>query len=558
MRCRATRPLAAARHVATMICMLWAMAVGSGPVLAQSVPAAVYMPLPERPAIPPVMACGDLASRDFLGIAGAPTRISSAQVQTRDGGQEFCLVKGMIAPQIQFELHLPTRSYTGRYLQGGCGGACGVIYDHVLPSCDNRQAFGGAFAVSFNNSGHVGPEPFDTLWAAYAPQLREDFAYRAAHVVALASKQILSVYYGRPPQYSYFLGCSNGGREAMMEAQRYPDDFDGIVAGAPALWITAGVVRIIHESQVAQDAAGKPVLTPQATSLLHDAVIAACDGLDGLKDGQIDNPRACRFDPGQLVCKPGVTSGCISPQQADVIRKLYRGPVDRAGRALFFGGEPYGSELLWTGPGSFLVNGHALAANQIKFMIYGGRSHQDFDWRSWQPDEAALRDLLRAGGYYNANDPDLSAFKAGGGKLIMWQGEADNAGGSYLLLDYYQRVRDAMGGFAGTDPFMRVYMLPAVYHCTGGYIAYQHDMLGPVVNWVERGTSPGAVVGTAALADGTTRRRPVYPYPARAQYVGRGDINAADSFRAAPAPRVPDDHFDWLGADIIGGKPPVD
>jgi feruloyl esterase len=320
------------------------------------------MPLPERPAIPPVMACGDLASRDFLGIAGAPTRISSAQVQTRDGGQEFCLVKGMIAPQIQFELHLPTRSYTGRYLQGGCGGACGVIYDHVLPSCDNRH-----LAVLLRSASTIPATSAPNRSTRCGRPMRrncEDFAYRAAHVVALASKQILSVYYGRPPQYSYFLGCSNGGREAMMEAQRFPDDFDGIVAGAPALWITAGVVRIIHESQVSQDAAGKPVLTPQATSLLHDAVIAACDGLDGLKDGQIDNPRACRFDPGQLVCKPGVTSGCISPQQADVIRKLYRGPVDRAGRTLFFGANPMVRNCC--GPGRAVSSSTVTPSRQIR------------------------------------------------------------------------------------------------------------------------------------------------------------------------------------------------
>jgi feruloyl esterase len=134
-------------------------------------------------------------------------------------------------------------------------------------------------------------------------------------------------------------------------------------------------------------------------------------------------------------------------------------------------------------------------------MIYGGRSHQDFDWRSWQPDEAALKDLLRAGGYYNANDPDLSAFKAGGGKLIMWQGKPTTPADP-ICCSIIISACVMPWGFAGTDPFMRVYMLPAAYHCTGGYIAYQHDMLGPVVNWVERGTSPGAVVGTAALADG--------------------------------------------------------
>lgn len=516
-----------------------------------------FMPLPERAVIPPVMACADLPEHDLLRIEGAPARISEAIVETSDEGIEFCRIKGMIAPQIQFEFHLPTQDYTGRYLQGGCGGACGVIYDSVSPRCNNKLAFGGAFAVSFNNSGHVGPEAMDTLWAAYAPQLRADYAYRASHVMARVGKEIINIYYGQQPAYSYFMGCSNGGREGMMEAQRYPDDFDGIIAGAPALWITAGVTRIIHESQVAQDEAGQPILTPQSTQVLHKAVMAACDGLDGLVDGQIDNPRVCRFDPRTIICKAGQSADCVTPRQAEVMRRLYEGPLDTQGRPLFLGGEPYGSELLWTGPGSFVTSGYRLAANQIKFMIYGGESHQDFDWRTWKPDAAALADLMEKGGYYNASNPDLSAFKESGGKLIMWQGEADNAGGSWLLPDYYQRVRDSMGGFEGTDPFMRVYMFPGVYHCSGGYIGYQHDLLGPMVNWVERGVAPGAVEGAAILDDGTVRRRPTYPFPIQARYKGTGDINAASSFEPTPIPDDYNGRFDWLGADMNAGPPPT-
>ncbi len=540
----------------TALAML-ALGFAGGAATAQPgpLPPVALTPLPQRAAILPVMDCAQLKQQDFLGIEGAPTRITSAEAETRDG-KPFCFVKGIIAPQIQFELHLPVDSYTGRYLQGGCGGACGAIYKTVTPSCDNAQAFGGAFAVSFNNSGHVGPELNDTLWAAYDPQLRIDFAFRAGHVMAVVGKRILKAYYGQAPDYSYFIGCSNGGREAMIEAQRFPDDFDGIVAGAPALWISAGVTRIIHESKVSRGADGKPVLTPESTALLHSAVIEACDGLDGLKDGEIANPRRCSFDPRTLVCKPGKSAGCISAQQAEVMRLLYRGAVDDQGRQLFFGGEPYGSELLWTGPGSFLVNGYSLAANQIKYMIYGGETHQDLDWQSWHPGKADLADLMDKGGYYNANNPDLAAFKASGGKLIMWQGEADNAGGSYILLDYYQHVRDTMGGFAATDPFLRVYMFPGVYHCAGGYIAYEHDLLGPMVNWVERGIAPDGITGSAILSDGTIRSRPTYPYPVEARYRGKGDINAAASFMPYRLPRDPDDHYDWLGAGMTGGASP--
>ncbi|MCW3836988.1 tannase/feruloyl esterase family alpha/beta hydrolase [Sphingomonas canadensis] len=519
-------------------------------------PPVVFTPLPERAEILPVMGCDALAAQNFLGIEGAPARITATELQTRENGRQFCMVRGIIAPQIQFEFHLPLRGYTGRYLQGGCGGACGVIYKTVSPSCDNQVAFDGAFAVSFNNSGHVGPAPMDTLWAAYDPQLRIDFAYRAAHVMAVTAKEILAVYYGSKPAYSYFMGCSNGGREAMMEAQRYPGDFDGIVAGAPALWITGGVTRIIHEARIARDEAGQLILTQRSTEILHKAVMAACDGLDGLVDGQIDSARACRFDPRTIMCKPGQAEDCLTPRQAEVMAALYRGATDAQGRQLFFGGEPYGSELLWAQPGSFLLRGSDLAANQIKFMIYGGESHQDFDWQSWAPGKAEVADLMEKGGYYNANNPDLSAFKASGGKLIMWQGEADNAGGSHILQDYYQNVRDTMGGFAGTHPFLRVYFLPGVYHCSGGYIAYEHDMLGAIVTWVERGSAPDAIVGAAVLADGKVRTRPVYPYPVMAKYKGKGDINAAENFKPVRPKQEPNDHFDWVGAGMTGGAPP--
>jgi feruloyl esterase len=544
------------------LCVAATFSLGVAPTAAQSIPPPLppvkFVSIPQRAAIDPVLECADMMKLDLLMLKDAPTRINSAELEAKDGGARFCHVKGVIAPQIQFELHLPIKGYTGRYLQGGCGGACGAIYKTVTPACDNQRAFGGEFAVSFNNSGHVGPNLNDTLWAAFDPQLRIDFAYRANHVMATVAKEILAKYYGKKPDYSYFMGCSNGGREAMMEAQRYPDDFDGIVAGAPALWISLGVSRIIHESKIAQDDKGNPVLTPEATTLLHNAVLAACDGLDGLNDGQIDNPRLCHYDPRKLVCKPGKAKAtdCITAQQADVMRQLYRGAVDDQGRQLFFGGEPYGSELIWTGPGSFLTMGHVLAANQIKFMIYGGETHQDFDWRTWKPGKDDVADLMKEGGYYNANNPDLSAFKAKGGKLIMWQGEADNAGGSYILPDYYQRVRDNMGGFAGTDPFLKVYLFPGMYHCFGGYVAYEHDLLGPIVNWVERGEAPNALIGTAILKDGTIRNRPTYSYPTQARYKGKGDINAADNFVAAPPKQVPDDHFDWVGADMIGDEPP--
>lgn len=542
------------RRVAALTCCaaLWAVLAPDSPSaratdVGQAV--AARTALPERNTVLPVIDCRSVATLDFTTIEGAPTSIASATIEpATEGRAEFCLVKGIIAPQIQFELRLPTKTYTGRYLQGGCAGACGLILNQIVPGCDESLAFGGAFAVAFENSGHVGASMIDTLWAMNAPALREDFAHRAAHVTSVVAKQVIAAYYGAPPAHSYFQGCSNGGREGLKEAQMYPDDFDGIVVGAPAYWVTLMPLRVIWESQHGLDERGKRVLTDAAVSLLHRAVIGACDGLDGLADGQIDDPRACRFNPGRLACRPGRRGDCLTPRQVATARAFYQGPVDAEGRQLYLGGEPYGSELTWTQP--FSSMGGTLGAQQIRFMIYDGQPPAGFDWRTWRPDRAALAELFERAGYFNAIEPDLRQFRESGGKLLVWQGAADNAAGSHAMFEYYQNVRDAMGGFPGTDPFMRVFEVPGVYHCSDGYIPYRQSYLGAMVEWVERGQAPERILVSATLADGKTRVRPVYPYPLRAKYKGRGDINRPESFVPAAPTREPDDNYDWLGAEM--------
>lgn len=510
---------------------------------------AIIRPLPARAVLEPVRDCASLAQVDLTDIPGAPTSIGSARIEPSHGGRpEFCTVKGIISPQIQFELRLPTRTYTGRYLQGGCGGACGFVSQEVSPACDGQVVFGGAFAVAFENSGHVGTSMIDTAWALHAPALRADFAYRAAHVTSIVAKRIIALYYGHPPRYSYFDGCSDGGREGLKEAQMYPRDFKGIVVGAPAYWISLMPLRIIWESQHELDAQGRNILTPRSVALLHRAVIAACDALDGTKDGQIDDSRACHYDPRALICRPGQSDNCITPEQADAMRAFYSGPVDSQGRHLYLGGEPYGSELTWTQ--AFSSMGGTLAAEQIRFMIYDGKPPKGFDWRTWRPDAAALASLLKHGGYYDADDPDMRAFRSAGGKLIIWQGAADSAAGPYGMFYYYQRVRDRMGGFAGTDPFLRAFLVPGVYHCDGGYIPYQEDFLGAMVGWVERGEAPARVMAEAVLQGGTTRERPLFPYPIRAKYNGSGDVNLPGSFSPVKPAREPSDGYDWLGAGM--------
>lgn len=502
--------------------------------------------LPAKEVIRPVMECGE-AVKLRSESSEAPYRVLSAAIEPATAERaEFCLVKGYAPRQVQFELRLPTRTYTGRYLQGGCGGICGVIFNRISPSCSNRHALGGAFAVSFNNGGHASASIGDALWAIDAPELREDFAHRASHAAAAAAKAIIRAYYGQPPQHSYFAGCSNGGREALMETQRYPEDFDGVVAGA-SVSMPAAMQKFIWEAQVGLDAQGQEIITPEAARWLHEAVLAACDKLDGVKDGQIDDPRACRFDPNTLVCRNQASSRCLTPVQAEVARKYYSGPLDANGIHLFPGGHAYGSELTWAGPGANTRGGKDGAEAFLKYLLFPNELAPTFSWRDWTFDKAHTERLLEHGRLYDAVDPDLSAFARHGGKLIVWQGANDPSAGIYGMYDYYQAVRNASAGMENARRFARFFIIPGVYHCGNGYVPYEFDLLGAVVHWVEQGTAPDSVLAVAKLADGKLRERPVFAHPMRAKYTG-GDVNSAASFRGEMPKREPDDAYDWVGS----------
>ena len=502
--------------------------------------------LPVRSAVLPAMECGLLAHGDFAAVADGPARVQSAAIEPATAGRaEFCVVKGYVAPTIQFELRLPTKTWTGRYLQGGCGGNCGMIMSSVAPRCDTALAYAGAFAVGFENSGHVGP---DGVWALGGAQVREDFAHRAAHAFAAAAKAIIAAYYGRAAEFSYFQGCSDGGREAMMETQRYPGDFNGVIAGSPAFAIAEAMERFIWEARWGRTATGALVFDAPAAALLHDAVITACDALDGVKDGQIDDPRPCHFDPARLQCKAQRSPpGCLTTAQVDTARKFYDGPVDENGRHLFYGGEPYGSELTWVERYALPVMGAAMFEDGVRDMMFQRTLAADVTVATWRFDSATFQALRRAGAGYDAPGVDLHAFRDAGGKLILWQGFADPAAGAYGLPDYYQRLSDTMGGKPGLG-FARLFMIPGVYHCAGGYVPYEEDLLGAMVDWVELGKAPDQVMGSARLADGTLRRRPIYAYPVAARYRGRGDVNDAGSFTPAAPARPTDDRYEWAGA----------
>jgi hypothetical protein len=535
-----------------LIAATWA---GAQPSPAAPAPSpARLIALPERPSIAPAMACADLMRQPARAAEGIAFRLRSAEEERVVASRPaFCLVKAYVTPQTEFELRLPMAGYAGRFLQGGCGGMCGVIFNAITPLCSNAHAFGGTFAVAFNNGGHHSAGIGDATWAIGDPELRTQFAEKAAHGVAVASKALIAAFYGRGPEKSYFVGCSGGGREALMEAQRYPGDFNGIVAGS-SVAMPAAMQLFLWEAQKGLAADGREIFTLDAVRLLHDAVLASCDKLDGIRDGQIDDPRRCGFDSAKLQCPAGSSAkGCLTPEQVVAARAYYRGPSDAAGAALFPGGAPYGGELGWVGRGAPTQTGKFAAEAFLKYLLLPGKLPADFSWQDWTFTRESLASLLAAGAPYDSTDPDMRAYRDAGGKLLLWQGAADNAAGIYGMLDYYQAVREHMGGLAATRAFARMFLVPGGYHCTGGYVAYDEDFLGAMVAWVEQGRAPDSVKASAILDDGTVRRRPLYAYPTQTRYLG-GDVNAATSFAPVAVTREPEDGVNWPGSHAASKK----
>lgn len=505
----------------------------------------------DLPVIEPAVACASLSRTDVSQAVGASVGITAAAVTTAQQGHEVCDIKGVIAPQIQFQVQLPTKTYRQRYLQLGCGGLCGTLSLRVQGADGCMPVTNGWFATASSNQGHVEGGSQNGNFGTDR-QLRVDFAYRSDHVLALAAKALIARFYGRDPAYSYFDGCSQGGHQGLTEAQRYPDDFDGILAGAPAS-ITQELNTFNQPwlARVDRDAQGRVILPASKLPMLHDAVLDECDARDGLADRQIDDPRACRFDPAGLRCAGADAPTCLTPAQVTVVRRIYSGAVDSRGRHLYPGGQPYGSELAWS-PWFIPADPNApqdtsiawsIGNGWVKYLAFWPNPPLDYDVNDVEFSEREFRRAERLADFYGAKDPDLRAFERRGGKLVMWHGWADQAIPPTGTIAYYDAIRRRMGGLAATQRFARLYMLPGMLHCSGGEGPSSFDLLTPLMEWVESGTGPERVV---ARQPQTGRTRPVFPYPKVARYSGSGDVNDAASFVAADGPRF-DDSFDWLG-----------
>lgn len=507
---------------------------------------------PAGAAAPPT-ACAALPGTDFTGIPGAATTVESATVVTGSRGYEYCDVRGTIEGRILFELQLPTRTWTQRYLQVGSGAFGGYLGIGVEAADGCAPLSDGGFAIGHSNTGHVGKDGGDSSWARDDLRARLDFGGRSEHLLSVSAKRIITAFYGTSPRHSYFSSCSNGGRQALAEAQRYPDDFDGIIAGAPGnlfaplLGQFAGYLTLAN-----RDGAGQEILGRDKLAGLHQAVLAECDSIDGLADGQIDDPRQCEFDPASVACPSGVDSpDCLTPAQVTTVRTFYAGARDRHGTLLYPGAPEPGSELGWEGtlvlaPEQEVPFAHQVAEGYLRDMAYVVNPPESFTLDDARFDAGSFARQRAMGRIYNAADPDLSAFRDSGGKLIMWQGWADFSP-PRATLAYRQAIEDRMGGYAAVQRFSRLFMLPQVGHCGGGDAPDSIDLLTPMLSWVERGEAPTQVIAAQRDGDTVVRTRPVYNYPVQARYDGVGDINDAGSFHPVNPAQRPDDHIRWLG-----------
>ncbi len=519
--------------------------------------------------------CGDISHMDFTGIPGALTAIASTEIVPATAtSPEYCKVTGVIAPQIQFELDLPTANWNGHYLQVGCGGYCG----NVNGSEECATALTKNYAVGFDNSGHVGAGFGDgsAFWALNEPGLRADFGYLSEHKMSLAAKAIINAFYGKSVEYAYFQACSNGGRQALQLAQRWPTDFNGIIAGAPAAF-QAPLNGLYHawNATVDLDDQGNPILTADKLPLIHKAVLAQCGQQDGMDEPYLTDPRACDFKPESLLCQQGNDpSQCLTEAQVTVLKKIYSGPVDAQGRHLYIGGQAMGTELKWAGgvvPSGGPMSGmeQSIASGYLKYLAFkDSPAPSAFNFKNWTFTVDSFNSLREMGSVYNATNPNLAPFRDAGGKLILYHGWADDSIPPFGTITYYQAVQDKMGGLEATQKFARLFMVPGMYHCSGGQGASSFDMLAAIENWVEKGVAPDKIIATqyagnqqgggfANPTEGGTSSgkvlmtRPLFPYPLAAQYDGKGDPTQAESFVPVTTPGGADAHYDWAGNDLL-------
>lgn len=485
----------------------------------------------DRSSVP----CSELASASWseFVVEAAEERPAS------DGDPAHCAVRGTIDTEIRFELLLPLPdAWNGRFVMGGGGGFVGSVENQVLQFqlAGQGSVLAQGYATAGTDTGHQG-SPIDASWALDRPDREINFGHRAVHLTAETAKTIIRIHYGRDIDFSYFLGCSRGGGQGMMESQRFPDDFDGIVSGAPAYdWPGIGAHFIQTQQAIYPNDLSTPVVTPELRELVASSVLEACDDLDGVADGLLGDPRDCGFRPQDLPVCTEIAGGeeCVTAAQLHALQVVYGGA--KVDGEVVHPGFPFGGETDAGGWSQWITGGanqfgpdtpslhYAFGTQMYKYIIFDDPDwdYSSYDFSDWATETRAAAEIL------NATETDLTPFKVAGGKLILWNGWSDPAISALGTIEYYEAVeRDD----PDADSYARLFLMPGVLHCTGGPGPDAVDWLAAIRRWVEEDEAPDRLTATKLGSDEAVElQRPVCAYPAEAVYDGSGDPDAESSF----------------------------
>ena len=487
--------------------------------------------------MPPVQAAASCESLAALALPNA--NITSAQTVAagaftppgRGGAASvastlpsFCRVAATLAPSadsdIKIEVWLPTSGWNGKFQGVGNGGWTGSIAVAALSEAIRR-----GYAAASTDTGHEGGSG---QFALGHPEKLIDFGWRAIHEMTVKSKAVVNAFYGSAPQRSYWVGCSSGGKQGLKEAQKFPEDYDGIVAGAPANYWTHLVTQSLWAAQATlKDPAS--AIPRDKYALIHDAAVAQCDAGDGVRDGVIEDPSRCQFDPKALLCSNGDGPSCLTAAQVAAAQKIYAPVVDpKTGKEVFAGLEP-GSEMHWGA-----ISGeepHPMYYDLARFLVF---ADPNWDFRSLDLGKHLELARQKDGGILSAMSTDLKPFVSRGGKLLIYHGWEDQNISPRMSVEYYEKVQATMGK-ASVDNAVKLFMVPGMGHCGGGDGPNEFDMIATLEEWREKGKTPTQIVASKVSDGQVVRTRPLCPFPQVAKYKGTGSIDKAESF-ACSAP----------------------
>lgn len=460
-----------------------------------------------------------VAAGSFTPPAGGRGRGRGADPALYKNLPEFCRVAATMKPsadsEIKMEIWLPASGWNGKLEANGNGGWTGSITPNTLAAGLSR-----GYAAAMTDTGHEGGT---ADFAYHHPEKLIDFGYRAVHEMTLKSKAIIAAFYGDGPRLSYWNGCSSGGREGLMEAQRYPEDYNAIVAGSPAINLTGRAIQGVWIAQATHRDEGAAI-PPAKFPVIHAAALEACDAADGAKDGIIEDPTRCKFDPKVLECKGEDGPACLTSAQVETVHRIYSDVINPRTKEEIFPGHEPGSELGWNtmaGPRPFGV-----AVDLFKYIVF---NDPDWDYKTFNFDSDVAK-AREADAVNDALNPDLRAYLSRGGKIIQYHGWSDPQISPRSSVEYYNSVVEKLGGMANVAGSYRLFMVPGMAHCGGGEATSTFDMLTALEQWVEAKKAPDSIPASRIREGKVDRTRPLCPYPQVAKYKGTGGIDDAANF----------------------------